>query len=223
MKDFRELLKNRDMKDGMRLLERIKLGDYELSIQASEHHYSYPKETLNNLFDYEDMEVAIFKNNEFVNIEEDSFFNGWKDREEFLKSYDGMVGAYTPIKIIQSLYDYLEKSISRKSIINKLTIEQLKTFKGYTRFIKCHALQLTVINESESAIKNYFLSKATNLNNEFNEIDLLTCDKKYLLDLCKESSVLYFSFKYYKNSKNCNLEEMQKYLIKLKDLLSEED
>lgn len=111
MKDFRELLKNRSVDDGMRLLERIKLGDYELSIQASEHHYSYPKETLNNLFDYEDMEIAIFKNNEFVNIEEDSFFNRWKDREEFLKSYDGMVGVYTPIKIIQSLYDYLEKKI----------------------------------------------------------------------------------------------------------------
>ena len=85
MKDFRELLKNRDMKDGMRLLERIKLGDYELSIQASEHHYSYPKETLNNLFDYEDMEIAIFKNDEFINVEKDSFFNEWKDKKRIFK------------------------------------------------------------------------------------------------------------------------------------------
>ncbi|WP_283695777.1 hypothetical protein [Clostridium perfringens] len=107
--------------------------------------------------------------------------------------------------------------------MNKLTIEQLETLKGYPRFVKCHALQLSDINESENAIKNYFTSKAINLNNEFNEIDLLTCDKKYLLDLCRRSSVLYFSFKYYKNSKNCNLKEMQKYLIKLKDLLSEEE
>lgn len=107
--------------------------------------------------------------------------------------------------------------------MNKLTIEQLETLKGYPRFVKCHALQLSDINKSENAIKNYFTSKAINLNNEFNEIDLLTCDKKYLLDLCRRSSVLYFSFKYYKNSKNCNLEEMQECLIKLKDLLSEED
>ncbi len=106
--------------------------------------------------------------------------------------------------------------------MSKLTIEQLATFKGYPRFVKCHALQLLDINESENAIKNYFLSKSVNLTNEFNEIDLLTCDKKYLLDLCRRSSVLYFSFKYYKNSKNCNLEEIQKCLIKLKDLLSEE-
>lgn len=103
--------------------------------------------------------------------------------------------------------------------MSKLTIEQLATFKGYPRFVKFHALQLSDINESESAIKNYFLSKSINLNNEFNEIDLLTCDKKCLLNLCKESSVLYFSFKYYKNSKNCNLEEMQKYLIKLKKII----
>ena len=223
MKDFRELLKNRDMKDDMRLLERIKLGDYELSIQASEHHYSYPKETLNNLFDYEDMEVAIFKNNEFVNIEEDSFFNEWEYKEEFLKSYDGMVGAYMPIEIIQSLYNYLEKSIGRKSIMNKLTIEQLETLKGYPRFVKCHALQLTPMNATENDIKKYFKTKAIKLANEFDEIDLLTCDKKYLLDLCRRSSLLYFSFKYYRDSKNCNWGDIQECLIKLKDLLSEED
>lgn len=107
--------------------------------------------------------------------------------------------------------------------MNRLTIEQLETLKGYTKFVKCHALQLSDINKSENAIKNYFTSKAIKLANEFDEIDLLTCDKKHLLDLCRRSSVLYFSFKYYKNSKNCNLEEMQECLIKLKDLLSEED
>lgn len=107
--------------------------------------------------------------------------------------------------------------------MNKLTIEQLETLKGYPRFVKCHALQLSDINKSENAIKNYFTSKAINLNNEFNEIDLLTCDKEYLLDLCKQSSLLYFSFKYYRDKYrkgcDCTWEEIKDINEKLRDSL----
>ena len=107
--------------------------------------------------------------------------------------------------------------------MNRLTIEQLETLKGYPRFVKCHTLQLTPINTTENDIKKYFKTKAIKLANEFDEIDLLTCDKKYLLDLCRRSSLLCFSFKYYRDSENCNWEDIQECLIKLKDLLSEED
>lgn len=104
--------------------------------------------------------------------------------------------------------------------MNKLTIEQLETLKGYPRFVKCYALQLTPMNTTENDIKKYFKTKAIKLANEFDEIDLLTCDKKYLLDLCRRSSLLYFSFKYYRDSRKCNLEDIQECLIKLKGLLN---
>ena len=37
--------------------------------------------------------------------------------------------------------------------MNKLTISQLETLKGYPRFVKCHALQLTPMNTTENDIK----------------------------------------------------------------------
>lgn len=107
--------------------------------------------------------------------------------------------------------------------MNKLTIEQLETLKGYPRFVKYHTLQLTPMNTTENDIKKYFKTKAIKLTNEFNEIDLLACDKEYLLDLCRRSSLLYFSFKYYRDNRKCNLEDIQECLIKLKGLLSEEN
>lgn len=110
MKDFRELLESDENSSPfIRMLKRITVGAYELSIQASTYHYSVPRKTLVNLFDYEAMEVAIFKNEEWVNVEQDSFFNEWKDRTEFLEEYDGMVAGYIPIRMIQSLCDYIEE------------------------------------------------------------------------------------------------------------------
>ncbi|XZI03012.1 hypothetical protein ACSXE3_15305 (plasmid) [Clostridium perfringens] len=111
MKDFRELLEsNENSSPFIRMLKRIPLGAYELSIQASTYHYSIPNKTLVNLFDYEAMEVAIFKNEEWVNVEQDSFFNEWEEREQFLKDYDGMVARYIPIRMIQSLCDYIDEN-----------------------------------------------------------------------------------------------------------------
>lgn len=111
MKDFRELLEsNENSSPFIRMLKRITVGAYELSIQASEYHYCVPRETLVNLFDYEAMEVAIFKNEEWVNVEQDSLFDEWEEREQFLKDYDGMVARYIPIRMIQSLCDYIDEN-----------------------------------------------------------------------------------------------------------------
>lgn len=116
MRDFRELLKS---KEGIvtiqlpfsvikkRIFDKIKLGEYELSIQASEYHYCTPRETLENIYDYDAMEVAIFKNNDFHDISEDRFFYDWAHYEEFLERYDGMVASYLSINIIQSLFEFI--------------------------------------------------------------------------------------------------------------------
>ena len=111
MQDFRKLLKVKEEYGilGFRQLKRLKVGNYLLSIQASEGHYCVPRKSLKDIFDYMAMEVAIFDNKgNWCNLEHDKFFDDWKDREEFLDLYDGMVGAYTPIKLLQSLYDYIE-------------------------------------------------------------------------------------------------------------------
>lgn len=109
MNDFRELLTTRVKHGIFRLLKRIPIGNYELSIQASNSHYCIPRENLIDLYQYESMEVAVFKNKEWVNLEKDSFFNEWEYRNEFLESYDGMVAGCISIKTIQSLCDYIEE------------------------------------------------------------------------------------------------------------------
>ncbi|WP_338627653.1 hypothetical protein QJR52_07150 [Clostridium baratii] len=112
MKDFRELLDANCIKNfkmfSYRVMKWIKVGNYQLSIQASGSHYCEPQQTLRDLKNYISMEVGIFKNNEWINIRNDSFFDDWKYRMEFLENYDGMVAGYVPINIIQSLYDYIE-------------------------------------------------------------------------------------------------------------------
>ena len=111
MGDFRQLLKVKKEYGVLdfRQLERLKVGKYFLSIQASEVHYCIPRKSLKDMFDYMAMEVGIFdEDSNWCDLEYDSFFDDWKDREIFLNQYDGMVGAYIPIWLLQSLYDYIE-------------------------------------------------------------------------------------------------------------------
>ena len=108
MKDFRNLLTERNNDGFIRHLNRLPVGGYELSIQASKHAYCIPRGTLENLFDYTAMEVAIFKDDKWTGVERDSFFDEWKDKECFLEDYDGMVAGYVPVEVIQSLYEYIE-------------------------------------------------------------------------------------------------------------------
>lgn len=110
MRDFRELLEEQN-KDTYfaRMYKRLNIGNYELSVQASEKHYCIPRKTLSDVFEYENMEVAVLtKSGEWCDIEHDSFFNDWEFRDVFLCEYDGMVAGYVPIIIIQSLCDYIE-------------------------------------------------------------------------------------------------------------------
>lgn len=111
MKDFRKLLSERvDDFTGTRLLNQIKVGGYELSIQASNFHYCTPRTDL-PLDEYEEMELAIFKNDKWVQPRNDNKIKSFPRYEELINLYedgDIAVGGYIPIDLIQDLCNYLE-------------------------------------------------------------------------------------------------------------------
>lgn len=127
MIDFRELLKTTENSCSYRLFNHLSVGDYTLSIQASSAHYCEPRKTLENIYDYTSMELAIFKGKgtKFIDISDDSFFNDWKYKNKFLEeNFDGVLGGYVDIYVIQSLYEYIlsqDKNIE-KTLIDKTTI-----------------------------------------------------------------------------------------------------
>ena len=109
MKDFRLLLNESGRVGIFKHFKSLHIGEYNISIQGSTAHYCEPQEFFNDSFKYKTMEVAVIKNNQFVDIEKDNFFNEWKDKEKFLEHYDTQVAGCIPIKIIQSLCDYVEE------------------------------------------------------------------------------------------------------------------
>lgn len=141
MKDFRELLRSKrgiqsvdlsiDSTTGERLVfssrnfEAIKVRDYMLSVQASENHYCTPRRTLSDVYEYSEMEVALLKDNEFVDVAEDQFFNSWERREEFLERFDGQVAPYVSIEVIQSLFEFIMSPIASpvEEYLNSLFFE----------------------------------------------------------------------------------------------------
>lgn len=108
-------------------------------------------------------------------------------------------------------------------MINKLTIQQLDMYKGFPHFVKHKVWLLNRNAKKEINLYKYFTSEAKDLTKEFKDIDLLTCEKEYLLDLCKQSSIIYFSFKYYRDmyrkGRDCTWEEIKDIKEKLRDLL----
>ncbi|WP_075810116.1 hypothetical protein [Clostridium perfringens] len=127
MKDFRELLETGyGGYRGFRVLQHLNVGEYKLSIQASDGHYCEPRKLLNNIYDYTHMEVAIIKG-DFVHIGFDNFFDNWEYKEKFLENFDGCVAGYIPIDIIQSLYEYMAKNHQEK---NKLKTKKLICILG---------------------------------------------------------------------------------------------
>jgi hypothetical protein len=70
-KKTKEQMKAKGMNATHRHFNGITAGEYTLSIQASEYHYCEPRETLEDLSQYTEMEIAIFKNGEWVQPRED--------------------------------------------------------------------------------------------------------------------------------------------------------
>lgn len=94
-----------------RKFEAIKVGDYYLSIQASHYHFCNPELTLDDLSQYKSMELAIIKNEQFVDPEKEADFKGFSRYEElcerFTRAYGEPVGLNVSVDLIQDLYDYL--------------------------------------------------------------------------------------------------------------------
>lgn len=113
MKDFREILTTYEKMGDHRILNPIKLGNYNLSIQASYSHYCEPRKTV-DINDYKSMEIAIFdSNDEWVQPREDGYIRQFSRYEELIDDYElGSVAVrgWTPIDLIQDLCNYLEKS-----------------------------------------------------------------------------------------------------------------
>lgn len=109
MQDFRDVL-SKKIKVNPILREGIVIGDYVLSIQASNFHKCEPAKSNLDLYDYKEMELCIYKNHKAVNVLEDKFFNNWKDKKELDEHYDLDFYIYVPINLIQSLYEYILSS-----------------------------------------------------------------------------------------------------------------
>lgn len=70
MEDFKKLL----VRCSPGMYERIEIGNFGLSIQASSTHYSSPRKTLGNALDYNEFELAIFENDAWINPTNDERF-----------------------------------------------------------------------------------------------------------------------------------------------------
>lgn len=92
-----------------RVLNKVVLGDYYLSIQGSCSHYCTPRKNL-SIEDYSHLELAIFYNetnnwSSVFNID----FNDFKRIDELRECGDGdMVCAYVPVDLIEDFYQYLK-------------------------------------------------------------------------------------------------------------------
>ena len=98
---------NSDM--GYRMFDRIQVGDnVELSVQASSSHYCRPRFTL-PIEQYENVELAIFRDNEFVSIRDVS------KNEDLIKRlndyYEGTVYGFVPVETVVYLYKDLTRAV----------------------------------------------------------------------------------------------------------------
>lgn len=95
-----------------RHLNRIKAGEYEMSIQASYAHYCEPRETLEDLTQYTEMELALFKNGKWVQPRGDEkikAFPRYAELEERYEEGNVPVAGWVPVDLLQDLYEYLSK------------------------------------------------------------------------------------------------------------------
>lgn len=81
-----------------RTFSPIYIADYLISIQASEIHFSLPKENLPSFNDYQSFEVAIFYDNRFFYPEKDSRFanKSWVKYWSNHLKHNNNVAAYMP-------------------------------------------------------------------------------------------------------------------------------
>jgi len=85
----------------------------DISIQGSEFNYSTPREYLNNIQDYKEVEIVLFsKEGKWLHPDDDSVFKKFSQLEELVSSYENgpaAVGGYIPIDLVNDLVDYLNQ------------------------------------------------------------------------------------------------------------------
>ena len=111
-KETREKMKSSGLGAHHRHFNHIEAGEYTLSVQASYYHYCDPRETLEDLSQYTEMELAIFKDGEWVQPREDEKikqFSRYVELEEKYEQGGVPVGGYIPVSLLQELYEYLSK------------------------------------------------------------------------------------------------------------------
>lgn len=113
------ILKERERCGSARYFEPIRIGNYELSIQASDGHYCSPRETLTQSYNYESVELAIFSVNSKrkyhnLDITKSKVFREFPMYNDLMSCSDGnytkncfMVFGYVPVNVVLSLINYL--------------------------------------------------------------------------------------------------------------------
>ena len=114
MEDFRRHLKyvpgtqnhHENKRFRTRKFERINVGKYTISIQASGTHYSTPRDVLDP-YEYKAFEVAVFMDGEWVNPRTDKKLSGFAWISHF-ETGDIVVAGFVPVKTVQEMCDCLE-------------------------------------------------------------------------------------------------------------------
>lgn len=108
---------------GMRIYNHLdtKAG-YKLSVQASENHYCTPRELVGLKY-YEEYEIAIMKNGDFIYPDE---LKSFPRKDELDECHEGTIFAYVPVDLVEDLYNFLNTQedkcrSDRKSHFKRLT------------------------------------------------------------------------------------------------------
>ena len=89
----------------------IKLTKFNISIQASKHHYCTPRKDLDDMNDYTHVEIALFtKNNDWINPHTSPLLIDFPRLEELLANYENSnttsVGYNIPADLVHELVQF---------------------------------------------------------------------------------------------------------------------
>jgi HD superfamily phosphohydrolase len=102
-KGFRN--KNKQLKGiVIKHFEPLKYNVFTVSIQASAGNYCTPRESLEDVRQYKEMEFAVMHNNEFIRVSD--ILPTFTKLNEIEKHYK-TVYAYVPVELIQELFEEL--------------------------------------------------------------------------------------------------------------------
>ena len=91
----------------------VVLQKADISIQGSSAHYSKPRVYLEDVEQYEAVEIALFnKDGSWINPHDSSILDAFPRLEELQEMYennDVPVGCYIPLELVKDLISFLEE------------------------------------------------------------------------------------------------------------------